>query len=136
MNDSDYKTQRKRVQTFLDKWYKPMGLEWFRVNIEWSRGGDKDFDSEETQAAASTMINWPYKLATVVFHLPAVEQIDDEHLEHVVVHEFTHILLGSQTTTTDSTPDERARHEYATELTANALIWCRLAGAHDAKKRS
>lgn len=122
MTDKEYREQKKRVQKYIDKWFKTIGLGWFRVEFSWSR--ERYADSPNT--AGRTTSSWQYKDAGITWYLPALAEIDDDHLENVVVHEFCHVLLSglAQMMENDSTEANQI-NEYTTELVANALIWAR-----------
>lgn len=128
MNDKEYAQQKKRVQRLIDKWFKPLGLEWFVVTMDWER--ERDRDNPDT--AAKTTTHWQYRQAWIKWFVPALVDNDDDFLEGIVVHEFTHILL-SPLCLIDREEDLPLQHEYATECVARAIQWARKAGQDDKK---
>lgn len=126
MTDKEYKTQKKRVQKYIDKWFNAMGLKWFRVDLVWDR--ERDQDSPNT--AARTTTSWQYRHATVTWYMPTIVDNDDDFLEGIVVHEFVHILI-SPMAVVDKEADLPLQHEYATECLARAMQWVREAGRKD-----
>ena len=88
MTDKQYEAQKKRVIKYWNKWFKPMGINWWWVDRTWDRA--RDMDSPAT--AARTESNWEYRTAEITFYLPALEDLTDEQLEEVIVHEFVHVL--------------------------------------------
>lgn len=128
MTDKEYRKQKKRVQKYIDKWFTAMGMGWFQVTMTWNR--ERDADNPNT--AARTISNWQYRNAEIIWFVPTIPDQDDDFLEGIVVHEFTHVLL-SPLLLVDNKEDLPLQHEYATECVARAIQWARKAGAKDAK---
>lgn len=125
MTDKEYREQKKRVQKFIKKWYDTLGLGWYRVDLIWDRARSEESPDE----AAITHWSWQYRTASITFRMPVIEELNDEKLENVVVHEFAHILTGSMV---QNQPEENKQlAEYGTETVARALIWAREAGGKD-----
>lgn len=123
MTDKEYREQKKRVQKYIDKWFKTLGLGWFLVDMEWSREHDGE-------VAARTFSSWEYKSATITWFLPHLANQSDDTVERCVVHEFCHILLSGLAQNQRDTDEVLADqvNEYTTELVASAFIWARAAG--------
>lgn len=121
MTDKEYAKQKKRVQKYIDKWFKTIGLGWFRVGFEW----DRERDDKDSGTVARTYSQWQYKQATITWFLPAVALQPDDELEATVVHEFSHILLSGLAQQTDDDISTKQINEYTTELVANAIMWAR-----------
>lgn len=126
MTDKEYREQKKRVQKYIDKWFKVMGLGWFRVDMEWSREPDGE-------TGARTYSQWQYRSATITWFLPHLAKYDDDVVEHTVIHEFCHVLLSplAQTQQDDGNGSGNQINEYATETVASAMEWVREAGRKD-----
>lgn len=127
MTDKTYKEQKKRVQKCVDKWFKTLGLGWYEVDIVWSR----TIDTTSPDCVGRATTSWQYRQAEVVFFLPNVENLSNEKIESIVVHEFTHILTSAISIYIPEGHEQN--NEYATECVARALEWAREAGANDAK---
>lgn len=126
MTDKEYREQKARIQKLIDKWFKAMGLGWFHVDMVWCRERNKD--SPDTSAITTT--SWQYRNADIQWFLPVIADSDDDFLEGIVVHEFTHILLAPLLMV-DKQDDLPLQHEYATECVARAIQWVREAGQKD-----
>lgn len=128
MTDKEYREQKKRIQGFADKWFKTMGLGWFKVDFEWSR-------LEDGEIAAHTNSSWQYKSAIITWYLPHIAKYDDEVIEQTVVHEFAHVLLSglAQNMIHDDEQMAKQVNEYTTELVANAVLWAREARQKEKK---
>lgn len=122
MNDEEFEKQKSRVQTYFDKWFKPLGMGWFEVDVDWLRSPDEDLPN----AAATTTFQWQYRQAGIKFFLPIIATLSDDKLEGVVVHEFAHILTSSMSQNAPEEYDQQM--EFGTETVARALIWARKAG--------
>jgi hypothetical protein len=123
VGDKEYREQKARVQKYIDKWFKTLGLGWFLVDMEWSREHDGE-------VAARTSSSWQYKDATITWFLPHLVNQSDDTVERTVVHEFCHILLSGLAQNQKDSNESLASqvNEYTTELVASALIWVREAG--------
>lgn len=126
MTDKEFNMQKKRVQKYIDRWFKTLGLGWFKVDMNWSR----ERDEREPKTAGYVNTLWQYRSASITWFLPAVADCDDDSLEGVVVHEFTHILVAPLMAVSKE-EDLSLQHEYATESLARAFIWAREAGRSD-----
>lgn len=128
MTDKEFEAQKKRVKKYIAKWHDTMGLGWFKITMDWVR--DRD---ENPATAAKTTSHWQYRQAWIQWFVPALVDNNDEFLESIVVHEFTHILL-SPLLLVDSKEDLPLQHEYATETVARAIQWAREAGEKHGSK--
>ncbi len=126
MTDKEYRHEKKRVKKYIDKWFKTMGLGWYRVDMVWNRARDES----NPRTAARTTTQWQYRSATVEWYLPSIADDDDDYLEGIVVHEFTHILLAPLLLV-DREDDLPLQHEYATDSVAQVIGWARKAGQND-----
>jgi hypothetical protein len=130
MTDKEYLEQKKRVQTYFDKWFNTLGLGWHQVDINWSRVTNE----EDADTAARTTWQWQYRSASITFFLPTMADLNDDKLEAVVVHEFAHILTGPMVQNTSE--EHNQLMEYGTESVARALIWAGEAGVKDKVKEA
>lgn len=128
MTDKQYEKERRRVRKLWDKWFRPIGMGWWQVDLSWAREREED----EPATAGMTTTNWQYRTAHVTFYLPATMELDDEKLEEVVVHELVHILCGP---IQDMSTDERREiTEHTVTTIARSIIWAREAGEKVKKK--
>lgn len=128
MTDKEYRDQVKRVKLYIDKWYKPLGLGWHQIDMNWSRVAKE----ENPNAAAETMCLWQYRTGWITWYLPVIVGLNDDQLEGTVVHEFAHVLTWPLWENAGC--GDNKENEYATEEVARALIWIRQTGAKEAKK--
>lgn len=124
MSDKEYREQKKRVQKYINKWFRPMGIGWFAVDFVWSR---ETKNGKDCDVAADADVKWEYRKALITYYLPVIKDIDDSKVENVVIHEFVHILLGGLNR--EDTPQEVL--EYTTELVTSSFGWVRDAGKKD-----
>lgn len=122
MTDKEAREQKKRVKKVIDKWFKTMGMNWWRIDMYWER----DYDAADDRTAARTSWSWQYRSAVITWFLPVIQNFNDEELENAVVHEFSHILIGA--VSQDVLEDKRQLVEYSTENVTRAIIWAREAG--------
>lgn len=118
MNDQEADIQIARIQKYLKRWMGA-GFGWWRLDIEYERGNKTGF--EGCIENANILEHWQYRAATITFNLPAVEQLTDERLEEMVVHELSHLLIGS---IRDYSNDaQRQMTEFAVTNIARSLVW-------------
>ena len=128
MTDKQFEKERKRVRRLWFKWFKPIGMGWWQVELSYDRARDED----EPATAGLTTTNWQYRTAAVTFFLPATAAMSEEDLEEVVVHEMVHIMCGPiQDMSSD---DRREITEHTVTTIARSIMWARKAGEDTAKK--
>ena len=121
MDDKTYNKQKKRILKFIDKWRAPLGLNWWKIDIEYLRAGfENAIDGEGFRTIAVCNSKWQYLEACIKFDIPAVAGLNDSDLEDVVVHEFMHIFLCEMREYSEERKDHEER--VATQL-ANAFQW-------------
>lgn len=130
MNDREYRRQKRRVERVFDRWRAPLGLGWWRVGLVWSRERDRVRPDTDVAAngvevtAARTTVSWPYREATIEFFLPALEDVSDERLEYIVVHECMHILVNEMRWVDGGADNIEHEERVVTDL-AKAFRWVR-----------
>jgi hypothetical protein len=116
-----WRKEKARIKRFIYKWVTPLGLGWWKVDIEWL-DGPPETPHEGFDKAADCRAQWPYRKATVRFWLNATMDMDDEDLEEMVVHELCHILVNQMR-------EEGIVHEEAVVTAlSKAFIWTYSAG--------
>lgn len=117
MNDKQFKDQKKRIESLIHKWFKPIGMGWWQVDFHYER--ERADQSPDT--VGMTTSNWQYRTGDITFFLPTCSEINDDKLEEAVVHELTHILVSPL----QDLSDDRARDitEFTVTSIARALIW-------------
>ncbi len=122
MDDKTFRKEKRRVEGFLRKWLKPLGLLWWNIEVEYDRTADLSVTAPEGRSvAAKCKVDWQYKQATITFNVPEIGELNDGGLERVVVHELMHIFLNEMRSyDTDSDHEERV----ASDL-ASAFLWVR-----------
>lgn len=137
MDDKKYEATKKRIRKFVDKWSKPMGLGWFKIDVTYDRNCSRD--GSHTQAETD-MSAWRYHEFTITFYITDVMELSDEELENTVVHELVHCLLAPISCNmreTDTNSDYRRDiMEFNTQLVVKAFDWVRRAGEDDAKAQA
>ena len=126
MTDKEFRDQKKRVEKYIDKWYKTLGLGWHQIDFVWERSRW----NENPAACARTECMWQYRNGYITFYLEAVLDMSDEQIENTVVHEFVHVISWPMWENAEA--GERKENEYATEEITRAILWSREAGKKDA----
>lgn len=125
MIDKEYRIQKKRIIKIWDKWYKTLGMHWWRVDRYWER----DYCEDSSSTLMITNSNWEYRTGSIRIYVPSCAEITDEHLEESMVHEFVHILMAPL----QDLRDDQARQitEHTVVTLARSIIWSREAGNKD-----
>lgn len=117
MNDQQFKDQKKRVESLIRKWFKPIGMGWWQVDFHYER----ERSEQDSTTIGMTTSNWQYRTGDITFFLPTCAEIEDHKLEEAIVHELTHILVAPlQDVSSDASRDIT---EFTVTSIARALIW-------------
>lgn len=134
LDDARFKKEKERVRKLITKWQGPMGLRWFKVDLEFTR--DPAPDGTHTQAMTN-MASWRYHEFTITFYIPDTMHLSDEDLENTIIHELTHCLLAPISCNLrgveNDDPYRRDLMEFNTQMVTNAMRWVRNAGMDDQK---
>jgi hypothetical protein len=88
--------RRAAIIRFCNKWERRLDLP--GVDVTWSFIEDyhhQDIVGEEDAwISADTIVDEPYRQATIRFYLPACQRLALKDLEHIVLHEYGHIILA------------------------------------------
>ena len=127
MNDAEYESQKARVLLILGRWVGPLGLGWWRNEVEWFR--DRAIPEHE-QAAMTCTPDYRYGRFVIQVDLVRVADLNDTELEFAVVHELAHVFLSEMLLvmdTHDPTPCQawEVAWEHTTTTIANAFLWLR-----------
>ena len=120
MNDAEAEVQQARVERYVDKWFKTLGLGYWHITHRWHRGPYLAWGDAEVHAntSASASIQWQYLRAVIDWNLVEIKDRPDDILEEDVVHEAMHIFLAEMSKSETDEHEERV----ATML-ARALRW-------------
>lgn len=124
MNDADYEGQKIRVDALIDRWVKPIGLGWWRIDFNWSRERkEASPDSpSDFQCVMECSAKWQYRKAAITCYAPAVAEIeDDDYLEWVFIHELMHIFVNESR----ESDDWMSHEERVCSELASAFQWLR-----------
>jgi hypothetical protein len=101
MKDKDCQIQIKRIRTLKKKWHSVLGLNWWRVDYDYS---DQEGPRGEGTYAPPNATEWispmettadPYYLkAAITFYLPHIIDMSDDELEEGFLHELMHVFLS------------------------------------------
>ena len=124
MTDAEYRVAKKRIEALIEKWARPTGLRWWKIQYEYFRGPFPAYPGEVPngrgdEPAADCKVRWQYGKAWIRFDVDALGPYTDKELEWVVVHEHMHVFLNEMR-------EEGVDHEerVASNL-ADAFIWLR-----------
>lgn len=130
MNDREYKKQKRRAERVLLKWQEALGFRWWKCRFDFSRQHKERTDDEAKagkEILADIFCQWEYAHLTITVYLPAIEDLDNDELEHAIVHEFAHALVNEMR---DYAKDEK-HEERVVENLAKAIRWAYQTGKDD-----
>ena len=128
MTDAEYEAQLGRIRALTDAWIAPLGLKWWRVNMEYVRdSGEYKLDGKASpDGVANTHADYRYLHATITWNIPRVAEQDEERLEWIFVHECCHILIQeTRGPEGDGFNDWLSHEERVCSTLASAFIWTR-----------
>ena len=130
MNDAEYEQQQARLLALSDAWVRAIGLGWWKIVISYDRTGEDFAESVKkegglrSQIAARCFPDWKYGMATILWNMPALPDLDDDDLEQMFVHELMHIFLNE--TRSGNNSDDWLDHEERVATTlAKGFLWIR-----------
>ncbi len=136
MTDKEVKTQIARIQKLIDRWIRPLGLDWWRIHVHYERNPSPDKDGSYV-GLMRMETHWEYLVASITVFLPHMVDMKDQDLEIAFLHELSHILVAEMRPA--KCDDDYVRHEERVVSTlAYAFYWSREAtlkeGKHAQKK--
>lgn len=131
MNDKEYQIEKKRIQTLIKKWVKPIGLGWWNIRFEYERAdknsGDTTYAPMDIGGYYETVMETrcdPYYLnAAITVYCRVTKEMSDEDLELAFVHELMHVFLSPM-----HTKQTRKEEELVATKLAQGFIWSRGGG--------
>lgn len=127
MNDTEYEALKGRIEKLRDYWEPRLGLRWWTITFGYVRDASefRVDDEPRPEAAGSCAADWRYLHAYIEFNMHKIfmQEMTDEELENVVVHELCHVLVNET-----RGPDLKAymgHEERVTTTLAKAFIWTR-----------
>lgn len=121
------KELKKNIRRIVKKWYEPLGLEWWTVDINYIYESPTSSAHPGAGVGASSRPQWEYKQASINFYLPELLGMNLESLENLIVHELVHTHLSIMQA--DMKPSQHDDYQKLVELTTTliteALLWVR-----------
>lgn len=131
MNDKEFDALRKKLQCYITRWVKPLGLGWWRLHFIYNREPEEDdFHGSKGETAGRCIANWQYKEATITFNMSTCAAMKELDMERMFVHELMHVFLNEARQRDIVTDREES---VATQL-ASAFMWHRDAVLAEGKK--
>lgn len=129
MNDKTYRTQKRRLKALAAKWFKCLGLLWWKISISYDRTGEAFASKGKSEGVwcgiALVAANWEYRLAKMTWNMPLLPELNDAELEGKFLHECGHILVREMREwAVEGSTDHAVQHEerVVTGL-ENAFAW-------------
>lgn len=117
LRDKERNLQKQRVMKVRNKWFRALGLGWWRVDYKWVDWIEPKHEGNTVLARCD--VDWPYKEATITISLLQVKELDDERLEYALLHEYMHIFVNEMRDDKEGIDHEE---RVCTDL-AQAFIW-------------
>lgn len=128
MTDAEFAALKARVRALADKWIGPLGLKWWRVELDFDRAG---FERSEEMRAGNQFclmrcyVMWQYLTATIEVNAPECAELTDERLEETFVHELAHIFLHEMRAIGERREGWLDHEERVATQLGRAFIWLR-----------
>ena len=131
MNDREYRAQKRRVRTVLNKWQGAVGLNSWRLSYGWDRTG-AEFprpNPNDGELGIVTLMrtksDWRYKTATILCNIPEIVDIEDAALDEYGVHELMHIVVQEMHYDPEHDQQPLAHEERVVTELARAFLYVR-----------
>lgn len=127
MNDTEFETQQQRLHELSEKWIKPLGLGWYKIDFAYAREEyrpPKETTSKD-DSLAYCHTDWRYGFATITWNMPEVANQKDDDLERAFVHELMHIFVHEMRWTADNSSDSLDHEERVCSNLTNGILWLR-----------
>lgn len=127
MTDEEFAKQKERIQRLIDRWVKTIGLGWWRITYIFRRTyAEAENTVGNYEEKMRCEAHWRYGQACITVFVPAIENLTDDALEWLFVHELMHVFLNEMKVETQGQADHQQEHEerVASSL-ASAFIWLR-----------
>src|SRR3954468_1821537 len=89
MDDKTYRKYKTSLTRTVTKWRDIMGLNSYRFDFRW----DRSYCSDNAGVAAEVKCSWQYKTILITFYMPQLQELSDDEIEGVIVHELSHVLV-------------------------------------------
>lgn len=93
-----YKKAKKLIRKYVDKWARPLGLLWWRIDLFFivdPKTIKKHFtQSGGRKTVALVFAQWEYSRASIYFNMREIEEMNNEEIEDAIIHELCHILVN------------------------------------------
>lgn len=90
MTDKEYKAFTSKVSKLYKKWIKTLGLAAWDISCVTVRGHSGYDDGRQADCRAQ----WEYRQASMRFYADVMEELSDDEIEAVFLHECCHILIN------------------------------------------
>lgn len=90
----DPKAERKRIRAIAKRWYRPLGLDEWRLTTKYTVGPLIVDGRVSPEVVGCATVRWEYRDAVLEFNLEKTAGLSDEDLEEVYLHEAMHILVN------------------------------------------
>lgn len=126
MTDAEFEEQKARLKVLVDRWVKPLGLGWWKIDMEYAREEYRPAKENTRDAeVAHCACDWRYGEACITWNMPKLPGLNDDELEWAFVHELMHIFLNEQRWTADNSADSLDHEERVASTLAKAFVWLR-----------
>jgi hypothetical protein len=126
MTDKEYEIEKKRIRALANRWIRPLGLNWWKLDFEYERFDfheeidDKGESTVDKGVIACCSASPEYLEAKIVFYLRKTKSLSDDDLEDTFVHELMHVFVSPM-----STKETVKQEEFTATTLARAFIWLR-----------
>lgn len=122
MRDKEFKKAQARCRKYLKKWINPLGLSWYKINVNYKDGEAPQSYTGAGIAPLKIHVAWQYRQATITIYLEDIPETEEE-LEHAIVHELCHIFVNPMRFCDEHFDIDK--EEYVVESLARAFMWVR-----------
>lgn len=136
--DAEYERIKDICDPLIDKWRAAMGLNTWRININYRRVPMDGQEPSDTTALADILVRWEYLEARLRINTFGIWEraMSADDIEETIVHELCHIHVAELRSLVDD--DKFSHHilheERVVSSLTNAMLWSRQMGRDEVSK--
>jgi hypothetical protein len=96
VKESEFQALKDKVQALVLKWKDKLRLQGWRITCEYYHDHIPNTEDKGpiSKVAGKVYPLWEYKKATIKWCMDALDELDDDELEEIIIHELVHILIA------------------------------------------
>jgi len=121
MTDKEFNATKKRIKKYFEKWRYQLGINWWKVTLNYSRVPLEDVNGIKGPLATNET-SWQYGSVSLAFDCVALFPCSNEDVEDTVVHELLHAIVNEMRDFDRGRPDSIKHEERVVTNLTDAML--------------